>query len=214
MTESVLYVHVADDGGVLTIDGTSGLSAWVDVPRLSRRLEELRSDRGSVLMSRESGSALAQPVLDLVLGAGVPVVESPEVHPDAVRTGGATALMSAAYVGADHLARDLVARGADLEARDIECFTALMYAANSGQEEIVRLLVDAGADVDAADDQGSSPLMFAAQHGHRGSVKKLLAAGADVAARRTDGLTAQDFATRNGHERVAAILQAADGGAR
>jgi hypothetical protein len=211
MAGSVLYVHVADDGGILAIDAGSGRSAWVVLSELSRRLQTLRSDRGSVLLSREAGSPMARPVLELVRSAEVPVIESPEIHPDAVRAGGATALMAAAYVGADELARDLVARGAQLETRDQEGFTALMYAANGGQEAAVRLLVDAGAAVDATDREGSTPLMFAAQHGHLRIVKKLLSAGASVAARRADGLAAHDFAARNGHPRVAAILQSAAG---
>jgi hypothetical protein len=206
----VLYVHVADDGGVLVIDGDSGRPAWVVVAELARRLQALRAAGGSVLLSRERGTPLTVPVLDLVRAAGVPVVPSREVHPDARRSGGATALMSAAYVGAVDLARDLIDRGADLAASDEDGFSALMYAANGGQDELVKLLLDAGADVNQTDHAGSTPLMFAAQHGHAGIVKKLLVAGANAEAQRADGLTARDFATSNGHSRVAAILLAAE----
>ena len=211
MTSPALYVHVADDGGVLVIDGESGRSAWVVVAELVRRLEVLRAAGGSVLLSHESGTPIAGRVLDLIRGTEALVVPSREVHPDAVRPGGATSLMSAAYVGAIYLARDLVERGADLGARDEEGFSALMYAANGGQDELVKLLLDAGADVDETDHSGSTPLMFAAQHGHAVIVKRLLAAGANVDARRADGLIARDFATTNGHARVASILLSAEG---
>jgi ankyrin repeat protein len=92
-----------------------------------------------VLLSQERGSRVAAPALNLVLAADVPVVASREVHPDAIRKGGATALMAAAYVGALELARDLIERGADLAVQDEEGFSALMYAANGGQDELVGL---------------------------------------------------------------------------
>jgi hypothetical protein len=81
------------------------------VAELTHRLQTLRSQGGSVLLSQEEGSGLAAHALELVRRAGVPVVESREIHPDAVRSGGATSLMAAAYVGAEGLVRDLVARG-------------------------------------------------------------------------------------------------------
>jgi len=207
---SVLYVHVADDEGVMVIDGDSGRSAWIPVADLTRRLEALRTAGGSVLLSQEFGSGIAAPVLNMVVTADVPVVPSRDVHPDAIRKGGATALMAAAYVGAVVLARDLIERGADLAIQDEEGFSALMYAANGGQDELVELLVGAGADVNQVDHAGSTALMFASRHGHARIVKKLLIGGAKVGARRADGLTARDFASGSGHERIAGILLSAE----
>jgi ankyrin repeat protein len=210
MSESALYVHVADDGGILVIDGETGLSAWVVMAELVRRLAALQAAGGTVLLSQGLGSPIATAVLEVVDGTGLPVVQSRDVHPDAIRAGGATTLMFAAYVGAVELAEDLVQRGADLRAQDDEGFSALMYAANAGQGEITRLLVEAGADVNQVDHEGSTALMFAAQHGHLGVVKTLLAGGADISASRPDGLSARDFADRNGHQRVSAILLSAE----
>ncbi|MGH2358837.1 MAG: ankyrin repeat domain-containing protein [Candidatus Limnocylindria bacterium] len=210
MNATVLYVHVADDGGLLVIDGETGRSAWVTEVELTRRLEALSAAGGSVLLSREHGSPMAGTVIESIK-ARAPIVLASEVHPDAVRGGGLTSLMSAAYVGAAELADDLLRRGADIEAQDDDGFTALMYAANGSQDELVKLLIEAGADVNQADRAGSTPLMFGAQHGHSGIVKRLLAAGADPSAsREADGLTARDFAVGNGHERVAAVLMAVE----
>src|SRR5437879_9906099 len=142
---AVLYAHVADDGGVLVIDGESGRSAWVPLSEFVRRLQVLQKTGGSLLLSQERGSPSAAPVFEAIRRAGVPTTPSPQIHSDAIRAGGSTALMSAAYVGAEELARDLVDRGADLEARDEEGFTALMYAANAGQDRLARLLIEAGA---------------------------------------------------------------------
>jgi hypothetical protein len=206
----VLYVHVADDGGLLVIDSETGRSAWVTEVELTRRLGALTEAGGSVLLSQERGSPLAATVIESIR-ACAPIVPASERHPDAVREGGLTSLMSAAYVGATELVEDLLRRGADIGAQDADGFTALMYAANGGQDEIVRLLIDAGADVNQADREGSTALLFGAQHGLLGMVKRLLAAGAGPNARRgADGLTARDFAVGNGHERVAAVLAAVE----
>ena len=121
----------------------------------------------------------------------------------------ATPLMAAAHQGDMAMARQLIERQDDLEARDDDGYTALMYAANAGHEEIVKTLLAAGADVNAADNQMSTPLMFAAQHDQLRIVHELLAAGANASARGTHGLTALGVAQQNGHHRVASILIAA-----
>ena len=214
MNAPTLYVHLADDGGILVIDSASGRSMWVALAELERQMDVLRASGGSVLLSGETGSRLADAALSLVRRAGLPAVHSPEIHPDAVRSGGATTLMSMAYMGATELAQDLVQRGTELEAEDEDGFTALMYAANAGQEQVVELLIRTGADVNHRDREGSTALMFAAQHGFLGIVKKLLAAKAEIGSRRADGLMAYDFAVGNDHRRVASIIMSADSQAR
>lgn len=214
MTAPVLYLHVADDGGLLTIDADSGRSEWVTAEVLDRRLGQLVTVGGRLLVSREQGSPLAEAVLRRIATAGLPVTAAAQAHPDAVRPEGLTATMSAAYLGAVELLADLLDRGADPDTGDDQGYTALMYAANAGEVETVRLLLAAGARTEVRDHQGSTALMFAAQHGHLAVVKRLLVAGADPAARRPDGLTAHDLATANGRDRVAAILISAGGSGR
>ena len=205
-----LYLHVADDGGLLLVDGASGRSAWVTAAEVARQVEGLAAAGGSLLLTRERGSVAATPVLVGIEHAGVRIVEAREVHPDAHRVGGTSALMAAAYVGALDLVDDLVGRGVDVDARDESGYTALMYAANAEQTDVVRVLLGAGADPDAADRFGNTVLMFAAQHGDTSAIKQLLAAGADATRRRVnDGLQAHDIAETNGHTRAAAILRAA-----
>ncbi|HVM07700.1 MAG TPA: ankyrin repeat domain-containing protein [Acidimicrobiales bacterium] len=202
----VLYVHVGDDGGLLVIDDDEGRPAWVTEADLVRRVDALAAAGGSVLLSTEDGSRHARPVVSAI-EARVPVRRATQVHPDAERRGGLTALMRAAYVGASLIVDDLLRRGIDVDAADERGYTALMYAANAGEDEIVAGLVAAGANLDAADATGATALMFAAQHGHASIVKRLLAAGADPSLRRSiDGATARDVAESNGHSRVAAVL--------
>jgi hypothetical protein len=207
-----VYVHVADDGGLLVIDGGTGRSSWVTEAELSDRVRQQRERGGALLLSLERGSPMAAAVVSAIRAAGVPTTLATEVHPDAVRSGGLTALMSAAYLGADALALDLLRRGAAHSAQDESGFTALMYAANGEQDAMVAALIEAGAAVDQVDREGSTALMFAAQRGGLATVRRLLAAGADPTARRTaDGRTARDLATGHGHDRVAAVLLAAEG---
>src|SRR4051794_31377525 len=122
MERPACYLHVADDGGVLVVDD-SGRSAWVAASGLPDLLARLAAAEGTVLLSREEGTTIAAPVLDLVVGSGLPIVQADEVHPDAVRPDGATALMAFAYVGALPLLTDLLERGAPLDARDASGYT-------------------------------------------------------------------------------------------
>ena len=55
----------------------------------------------------------------------------------------------------------MIARGADVNARNYKGQTALHCAARAGFVEIVSLLIDHGAEVDLRDDKGQTPLMAA-----------------------------------------------------
>lgn len=91
--------------------------------------------------------------------------------------------LSDAVVGRDTArVRELLASGADVNARDAEHEeTALILAAKFAGPEMVRLLLDAGADVEARDDWGRTALFFARVSS--GVFEVLLKAGADVNAR-------------------------------
>jgi ankyrin repeat protein len=205
-----LYLHVADDGGILAIASETGRSMWINLADLRLRLESLRKARGSILLSQETGSTIADPVTDLVHRAWIPVTRSPAIHPDAKRSDGSTTLMSFAYMGAVDLIQDLLSRGVELDQEDDDGFTAVMYAANAGHELAVAVLLKGGADGNHRANDGSTALMCAAQHGYLSVVKRLLTAGADTRARRIDGLTAYEVAVRNGHQRVASILMSTE----
>ena len=57
--------------------------------------------------------------------------------------------------------RDLIARGADVNAQNYKGQTALHCAARAGFVEVVSLLLDHGAEVDLRDSAGHTPLMTA-----------------------------------------------------
>jgi ankyrin repeat protein len=71
---------------------------------------------------------------------------------------------SAAAARRADLARFLLDRGADPNARQQAGYAPLHQAAHAGDLELVRLLVDRGADVNAETDDGRTPLAFAGDH--------------------------------------------------
>jgi len=77
----------------------------------------------------------------------------------------ARSLMLAAEAGAIDRARRLIARGANVQARDADGWTALMLAAKKGHTEIARLLLEEGADPDARDRFGVTALDCARRSG-------------------------------------------------
>ncbi|ANA41519.1 MULTISPECIES: ankyrin repeat domain-containing protein [Geobacter] len=112
---------------------------------------------------------------------------------------GHTPLIDAAKAGEVDAIRDLIGRGADLEAKSEKGKTALHYAAANGQAAAIRALLEAGAQVDPRDLEWHTPLMLAANYGCNECVEDLLTAGADPLAKMKLGNTALTYAEANGH---------------
>lgn len=118
--------------------------------------------------------------------------------------------MVACSRGEQSRAEELVAAGADVNARDRFGYSALMYAAGVGHVGVVELLLAAGADANAKNKNNLTGLELAAARGHAGVVAllrnarffhaardgdvglltQMLDAGVDVNAQHTDGWTA------------------------
>src|SRR5687767_7871431 len=71
------------------------------------------------------------------------------------------ALIAAAAKGDAATVKDLLDRGADVEARGAIGQTALVAAAFENQIDVARLLIDAGADVNVQDDSQQSAYLVA-----------------------------------------------------
>jgi hypothetical protein len=119
---------------------------------------------------------------------------------------GDTALHAAAFAYAEQIARDLVARGADVRARNrrgAEPLHAAVMGEPGGatwnparQRAIIDYLIDAGADPNATALGGVTPLHRAVRNRCSAAVDALLRAGADPSAANDRGSTPVDLAHR------------------
>src|SRR2546427_8756911 len=156
------------------------------------------------------------------------------------RTAGAARvppLMICARTGSVEAVRALIARKADVNAREaVRDQTALMWAVAQKRADVARILVERGADVRArsrpsrvvvnranpndiytavvgtVSQGGSTPLLFAARHGDVESAKVVLAAGANVNDLLPDGTSALTVAAHSNHAPLVQLLL--DRGAR
>ena len=78
-----------------------------------------------------------------------------------------TPLNRAAIKGKTERAKVLLAKGADVNAKDDDGWMALHYAAFHGHTELAEVLLAKGADANAKTKKGSTPLYIAAQKGQR-----------------------------------------------
>lgn len=114
------------------------------------------------------------------------------------------------------MARLLVERGADVNARSVAAnayderlgfgLTPLMYAAKDQQLDLGRLLLDRGARVDMRGVTGRTALSFAAEAGQAAFVEELLARGADPDEADDDGRTPLMAAAQSGNANNARVL--------
>jgi ankyrin repeat protein len=104
-----------------------------------------------MICTNNSNVEEALKIATLLLDAGCPV--------NAADNGGATALMSAAASSGPQMVSLLIARGADVHARDQNLATALHFACGNGVygREMIPLLCAAGADVMAQCKDGYTP---------------------------------------------------------
>ena len=69
--------------------------------------------------------------------------------------------------------REPLARGAAVDAADVDGVTPLFSACEGGHLEVVRELLAWGAAADAADEDGTTPLRIARHEGHWEVVREL-----------------------------------------
>ncbi len=89
------------------------------------------------------------------------------------------ALLKATEDGNTRQVKSLLAKGANVDARDSFDRTPLMLSAVGGYDEIAAALIKAGADVHARAKYGQTALQFAIDRGDNAIAGMLKAAGAD-----------------------------------
>jgi len=120
---------------------------------------------------------------------------------------GDTALHMAAAAYQTRIADELIARGADVHARNRRGAVPLHYAVDGGpslpgwdpraQAKMVARLILAGADPNAVDKSGVAPLHRAVRNRCAAAVKALIDGGADSRAPNENGSTPLVLATQN-----------------
>lgn len=134
------------------------------------------------------------------------LVDWPKTRVDSRTPQDESPLMMACLRGQADLARQLIARGADVNKTG---WTPLHYASTSGDTAIIQMLLDENAYIDAESPNGTTPLMMAAMYGTPAAVKLLLDSGADPTPKNQLGLSALDFANRGNRRDAAGMIAAA-----
>ncbi len=106
--------------------------------------------------------------------------------------------LKAAKKGDVTAVRALLARGVDVDTKDVYNQTALMWAASSGHTEVVRLLMENGAWLNYSDTDGNTALIHAAKDERVESVRLLIDKGADQLKKNRENRTAWYLAPHGG----------------
>ena len=117
--------------------------------------------------------------------------------------------------------KELIAKGADVNARGDKNQTPLHRAAARGRIRIMKLLIDRGANVNARTKAGWTPMHEAAWERHTEAVKLLIDRGANINAPNDNGATPLSVAQTNEmkellkkHGAKAPVVKVADGGSK
>ncbi len=76
--------------------------------------------------------------------------------------------------GKESIARDLIPRVSNINAKDINGSTPLMIACENGHKSVVQTLINKGALINTKDINGSTPLMIACEKDHESVVRFLI----------------------------------------
>lgn len=114
--------------------------------------------------------------------------------------------MVAAGKGLTPFVRELLARGADVQAEDLDNWTALLCASKNGHLEIVEILLGHNADFEHREMGGWTSLMWSSYRGHTEIVANLLEKGADIYAHGNYHLGSFLWAAGRGHCEIVRML--------
>jgi ankyrin repeat protein len=187
-------------------DGATALhwaAHWNDVKMAAllvgaRARVDATNDYGVTPLSLACADAGGE-MVELLLKAGA--------NPNGALPTGETPLMTAVRANNLPAVRSLLARKADVNAREASRGqTALMWAFSRGHLDAAKTLLEAGADPRAKSTAGFSPLLFAARTGNIEAVSLLLDRGADANETAADGSSVLHVAVVRGHVPLAEFL--------
>jgi len=100
----------------------------------------------------------------------------------------------------------LIAKGANVNAKDDDGGTPLHRAVQEDHKDVAEFLIARGADMSARDENGQTSLYWAAYYGHMDIAKLLIDKGADVNAKNARGRTPLHRALTEGHSDIAKLF--------
>jgi hypothetical protein len=117
-------------------------------------------------------------------------------------------IVTAAKDGDEALVRELLQKGANVNAKGLDNLPALWWAAYKGYPEVLKLLIETGkVNVDFKDGYLKTPLFWACQNGHDAVVKLLLETGkVDINMKDGTRRTPLSCAAAMGHEGIVELL--------
>jgi len=151
------------------------------------------------------------PLLDSVLKGQRAMVDALVVKTGDTGAAKWAPLHTAVVSGDMQATEDLLAKGADVNAKGEMGLLALHLAARKGHQDILELLVEKGADVNAQSentvwDPGMTALHSACAGGQKAVAELLIAKGANVNAKSKNGYTPLHMASTEGYKDVAELL--------
>ena len=117
-----------------------------------------------------------------------------------------TPYYTASLNGQLEIAEGLIAKGATIDAKEIDGFTPLSCAAQEGHLKLVKLLVSNKADINTTTNDGKTSLYWASKKGHLDVCRYLTSEGCDVTIKSEYG-TALDVAVKGGHQDIIDLLK-------
>jgi ankyrin repeat protein len=103
--------------------------------------------------------------------------------------------------------KELVEKGANINAVNVYNDTALIRASHKNHIKIVKYLIEQKADIDAKNHMGYTALMKASAWGYEELVELLLKSGANPHIKNNNNQTAQDIAIKNRKQKVADMIK-------
>ena len=120
--------------------------------------------------------------------------------------GGWTALHHASYSGCQESVKQLIDKGANIEARTNINETPLHLAAKNNNIDVLKLLIEKQAQIEAKTDKEETALHLAVKHNSFEVVKLLTEKGANIEAKNNENKTAVYLATTLNHVSIVECL--------